>query len=91
MNEKLNEDIAKLEARLKAKKKAAAKSLKVKKAKEKAELLKKDNRKKMLVGEAFLLAVESGKFPREKFDEIMSFHLEETDDRKLFGLEPLKK
>ena len=80
------EKIKKLEEKLKAIKKEAAKTAKLQKAKEQAELLKMDNRKNMLAGEAILSAVKNGKFEKEKFDEIMSFHLKDQEDKKLFGL-----
>lgn len=84
MKAALTDGIAKLEAKLKAKKKEAAKILKAEKVREKIELSKKINRKKLLIGEAFLAAVESGKFPKSDFDKIIDDFVKNDEDKKLF-------
>jgi len=84
MKAALTDDIAKLEAKLKAKKKEAAKALKAQRVKEKLELSKKINRKKLLIGEAFLAAVENGKFAKSDFDKIIDDFVKDDEDKKLF-------
>ncbi len=48
-----------------------------------------DTRRKILVGAAILAQVERGRWPEDELLAMLDAALTRTDDRALFGLEPL--
>ena len=49
---------------------------------------KKDTRRKILAGSLLLTLVESGEWPRDRFQDRMDGFLKRNDDRALFDLPP---
>ena len=84
----IDERIASLEKKLNEEKE---KKKRIDARKRRAETKKRrsdDTRRKILIGAIVLARVESGQWPRDKFNTMLETNLIRDDDRALFGLLP---
>lgn len=85
----LEDRIAATEAKLKQLKAEQQKVEALKKAAEMKRKRQDETRRKILVGATILARVESGEWPEVELKAVMDKALTRTEDRALFGLEPL--
>lgn len=86
---KLDQQIEALEKRLKQVKERRRMIEARKRAAESAKKRADDTRRKILIGSAVLAQVKRGEWPEDQLQAMMASSLIRTDDRALFGLDPL--
>lgn len=86
---RIDQQIEALEKRLKQAKERRRMIEARKRAAESAKKRADDTRRKILIGAAVLAQVERGEWSEDKLHAMMASALIRTDDRALFGLDPL--